>query len=43
MGRLVAETFLPKPDDKDMVIHIDGNLENNNIKNLEWISNQENS
>lgn len=43
VGRLVAETFLPKPDDKDMVIHIDGNLENNNIKNLEWISNQENS
>ena len=43
VGRLVAETFLPKPENKDMVIHIDGNLENNNIKNLKWISNQENS
>lgn len=42
VGRLVAETFLPKPTNKDLVIHVDGNLENNNIENLKWVSNQEN-
>lgn len=34
--RLVAETFISNPDEKDTVNHIDGNKENNDISNLEW-------
>lgn len=34
--RLVAETFIPKPNDLDEVNHLDGNKYNNDISNLEW-------
>ena len=34
--RLVAQTFLEKPEDCNDVIHLDGNPENNSIGNLEW-------
>lgn len=34
--RLVAQTFLDKPDDCDDVIHLDGNPDNNCVGNLEW-------
>lgn len=34
--RLVAETFLPNPNELLQVNHIDGNKHNNNIDNLEW-------
>ena len=40
--RLVAETFLPNPDNLPVVNHIDGNKINNNIKNLEWVSQSDN-
>lgn len=35
--KLVAEIWLPKPSDKHtIVIHLDGNLKNNHVSNLEW-------
>lgn len=41
--RLVALAFLPNPEKKEQVNHIDFNKLNNNFQNLEWVSNRENS
>lgn len=41
VSRLVAETFIPNPDNKSDVNHIDRNTKNNNVSNLEWATHGE--
>lgn len=42
LHRAIAQAFIPNPQGKPFINHIDGNPLNNDISNLEWCTNQEN-
>ena len=41
--RLIAETFLPNPENKPYIDHIDRNRANNDVSNLRWVTVKENA
>lgn len=41
--RLVAKAFVPNPDGKTLVDHIDGDRRNNKANNLRWVTMSENN
>ena len=40
--RLIAQTYIPNPENKITVNHKDCNKRNNAVENLEWLTNTEN-
>lgn len=43
INRLVAFAFIPNPDNKPMVDHINTNRADNRVENLRWVSGKENA
>jgi len=42
LHRIIALTFIQNNENKEQVNHKDGNKKNNNVNNLEWVTNKEN-
>ena len=43
LSRIVAQTFIPHEEKENTVNHKDGNVDNNHVNNLEWVTQSENN
>ena len=43
LHRIIAEAFIPNPDNKPQIDHINRNRLDNRVENLHWVTAQENS